>query len=218
MRTPTAVAHNAIVGIQANLPHRVRIDLQGSRGASVADDRRVVEAKSLHSSAFRAAARTTSSSHAEADIVTVARTNATAAGGEIPVSIGTANTGTVAIVPTTSTDKVKALVFERVGVARIGLGVIGDPLVGITDHVHASVGTGPRRVTTHGSALVHAISAGNGIVIVAVVAFLGIPHIAPRPCVGMLFLFIPPPRIHLMPFLIMYVLQVVDRRHWAVAR
>jgi hypothetical protein len=54
----------------------------------------------------------TSASHAESDVVAVARTNTAAAGGEIPTPVGTADAGW-AVVPTPTSHKVIAHVLER---------------------------------------------------------------------------------------------------------
>lgn len=54
----------------------------------------------------------TSASHAESDVVAVARTNTAAAGGEIPIPVGTADAGW-AVVPTPTSHKVIAHVLER---------------------------------------------------------------------------------------------------------
>jgi hypothetical protein len=75
--------------------------------------------------------------------------------------------------------------FEWLRVAWIRLGDISNPFVGISYHIHTTIGTGPFGITAHWSTLVDSISTSGWIVIFWIIAVFRLPCITPRPDIGM---------------------------------
>ena len=131
------------------------------------------------------------SRHTEPDIVAVARASTAATRGQVPDS-RTATDTQGSIVPASTPHKMIGVrAIERLWIAGIGLTPIGNPLPGITDHIHASIGAGSVWIAADRRTLIHFVSAGGRVVILGVVALLGIPRIAPRPGIRVLLLVIP---------------------------
>ena len=91
----------------------------------------------------------------------------------------------VAVVPASATDEPslsgQVLGASCAGVRRVP---ISHPFVGIADHVHATVGAGPARITPNRYALEPMQATGRRIGVMEVIALLWVPLIAPGKRVG----------------------------------
>ena len=96
-----------------------------------------------------------------------------------PAAVGAADI-LGAVVPASAPDEMIAFVFERRFTTRVGPGMIGNPFIGVADHIHTPIRAGSIGVASYGSALVRFVRAGGRMVIFGVIALFRIPGVAPR--------------------------------------